>query len=123
MAGVVDQFRQGSVQLFDGNIHSLVGLSADNIHDGLSLGQIDPTVEEGTLGKFTRFSQTSSLTDDQLQDFVCHSNPSVRVDLNNVLTSEGLRRAHGSNHDFIEDLILIWIHDVAVVEGMAGHTS
>ena len=91
MTGIVDQFRQGSVQLFDGNIHSLVGLGADNIHDCLSLGQINPTVEEGTLGKFTRFGQTSSLTDDQLQNFIGHCNPAVGIDLDNVLTGEGLR--------------------------------
>ena len=35
---VVDEVRQGAIQLFDGNIHSLVGLGADDIHDGFGLG-------------------------------------------------------------------------------------
>ena len=91
LAGVVDQFRQGAIQLFDGDIHSLVGLGPDNIHDCLSLGQIDPTVQEGPLGKFTRFGQTSSLTDDQLQDFIGHSDPAVGIDLDDVFSGEGLR--------------------------------
>ena len=58
-----------------------------------------------------------------MQDFIGHRNPTVSIDLDDVFASEGLRRAHGSDHNFVEDLILIWIHDMAVVEGMASHAG
>ena len=58
-----------------------------------------------------------------MQDFIGHRNPTVGIDLDDVLTGEGLRRAHGSNHDFVEDLVLVWIYDMTVVEGVASHAG
>ena len=45
------------------------------------------------------------------------------VDLDDVLTGEGLRRAHGSNHDFVENLVLIRIYDMTVVERVASNAA
>ena len=90
MARVVDEIREGSVQLFDSDVHSLVSLSSDNIHDRLSLGQIDTTIEESPLGKFTWLSKTCPFADHQLQDFIGHCNPTVSIDLDNIFASEGL---------------------------------
>ena len=56
LARVIDEVRQGTIELFHGDVHSLVGLCADDVHDGFSLGQIDPTIQKGPLSKFTRFS-------------------------------------------------------------------
>ena len=58
-----------------------------------------------------------------MQDFVGHSNPAVGIDLDNVFTGEGLRRSHSSNHDLVENLVLIWIYDMTVVEGVASHAG
>ncbi len=48
----VDEVRQGTIELFHGDVHSLVLFCADDVHDGFSLGQIDLTIQKGPLGKF-----------------------------------------------------------------------
>ena len=45
------------------------------------------------------------------------------IDLDDVLTGEGFRRAHGPHHDFVENLVLIWIHDMTVVERVARYLA
>ena len=116
LASVVNEILERTIKLRDGNGHSLISLSTNQIHDSFSLSQVHTTIQKGTFGKFSRFSHTSSRTNKELEDFISHSNPTVSVDLHDILTRKGLWRTHNTYHDFINGFLIF--DNMAVIDSM-----
>ena len=116
MARVVNEILERTIKLRNGNGHSLISLSTNQIHDSFGLGQVHTTIQEGTFGKFSRFGHTSTRTDKELKDFIGYSDTTMSVDFNNILTGKGLWCTHNTDHDFINGFIIF--HDMTVIDSM-----
>ena len=121
LTGIVDKVGERAIQLLDSIVHGFIGLGADDIHDSLSLSQIYAPIEKSPLGKLTRLSHSSALADSQLQDFIRDRNSAVGIYLDDILAREGLGRVHGTKHDLIQNFLILWVDDMAVVECVAFH--
>ena len=64
MAHSADDLGQTAFELVDGTGQALAALSLDNIHDGLSLSQIDAAIDEGPLRKFSGISHAGAVGQD-----------------------------------------------------------
>jgi hypothetical protein len=89
----------------------------DHIDDGLRLGEIKATVQEGTFGKLPRFSNTRALRQDCLQHTLRGHNPAVTANLRHVLTGVGVRAPHATEEDFVYPLTRV-IHHKAMIHPM-----
>src|SRR5699024_12283529 len=56
-----------------------------------------------------------------LKYFVRGNYPTVTIDFYDIFTCESFRRAHHTNHDFIDWFIRFWINHMAVVNRVARH--
>ena len=107
-----------TIKLRNGNGHSLISLSTNQVHDSFSLGQVHTTIQEGTFSKFSRFGHTSTRTDKELKDFIGYSDTTVCVDLHDILTGKGLWCTHDTDHNFINDFI--FFNNMTVVDSMGS---
>ena len=116
LASVVNEVLERTIKLRNGNGHGLISLSTNQIHDSFGLGQVYTTIQEGTLGKFSRFGHTSARTDKELKDFIGYSDTTMGVDFYHILTCKGLWCTHNTDHDFINGFIIF--HYMTVVDSM-----
>ena len=116
LASVVNEILERTIKLRNGNGHSLISLSTNQIHDSFGLGQVHTTIQEGTLGKFSRFGHTSTRTDKELKNFIGYSDTPMCVDFYDILTCKGLWCTHNTDHDFINNFIIF--DNMAVVDSM-----
>ena len=60
--------------------------SINHINDRLCLGEIEATIQEGTFGKLSRFSNARALRQDCLQHALRSHDPTMTTELRHVLT-------------------------------------
>ena len=116
LASVVNEILKRTIKLRNGNGHSFISLSTNQIHDSFGLGQVHTTIQEGTFGKFSRFGHTSTRTDKELKNFIGYSDTTMSVNLHHILTRKGLRCTHNTDHDFINGFIIF--DNMAVIDSM-----
>ena len=91
-------------------------MGADDVNDRLGLAEIDPAIEEGPAGKFSRFRQASPGGKHQFEDESQDSRTAVAVDLDDILTGVTVRGGHVRDQDFVQALAGNRVRDPPVVQ-------
>jgi hypothetical protein len=74
----------------------------NEVNNRFSLREVEATVEEGTLGEFTRLCQSRASPHQSCKDLPQNTHTAVRTDLHHVLARVRARRRHVGDEDLIE---------------------
>ena len=107
---------QAAFELADSAGQALGALSLNDVHDGFGLGQVDASVDEGPLGKFTGVGQPRAVAQDQAQDFAQRLAAAVALYFQHVLCRIRAGALHDEQDDFVHRFAVV-VHDKAVLYG------
>src|SRR5690606_22359458 len=79
----------------------------DQISHCLGLSQIELSIEEGTLRKFSRLSNTGSLADKKLDDLIDDVGRAMRGNLHHIFFGKRTRCYEKGNEDFVNNFFAI----------------
>ena len=96
-------FAEASFELLGGGAEGEVGLGADEVHDGLGLGEVHLAIEECALGEFAGLRGARASGEEELQDAAGDEDAAVAGDLDDVLAGVAGGGAEEGEEDVVDD--------------------
>ena len=102
-----DVAAEAALELLGGGGEGEVGLGADKVHDGLGLGEVHLSVEEGAAGEFAGLGETRAGGEEEIEDAAGDEDAAVALDLHNVLAGVAGGSAMDGEEDFVEHAVAV----------------
>jgi hypothetical protein len=83
-----------------------IRFGADQIHHRFRLGQVQPTIEERTLGEFAGLGQSRAALQTESQNLAGGQDTAVTIYFDSVFLRVCAGRAHDSEHNLVDDMAI-----------------